>query len=140
MADLAEEVRTQPSASNWRKLGSTILARLICFNKRRGGEMGRMLIATYEEVLEDPAKYKLQEEIYNSLSPMEQALSKSLLLVNIIGTLPYFCGLFQSKLNLRSGSYLNAVINKKKLIRQCIHDYNRQARSPRPLPYSPGLA
>ena len=94
VADLAEKVKTQPDVSNWRNLGSAILARLICFNKRRGGEMGRMLIKTYKEVLENPEQYKLQQEIYDSLSHMEKALSKSLLLVNIMGTLPYFCGLF----------------------------------------------
>ena len=92
VATLAEEVRNAPDGSNWRKLGSALLARLISFNKRRGGEMARMKTETYVVVLNNPTQYELQEEIYNSLSEVEKQLSKSLLLVNIIGTLPYCCG------------------------------------------------
>ena len=50
--------------------------------------MARMLLETYEEVARNPEKYKLQEEIFGSLSELEQNLSQSLLLINIMGTLP----------------------------------------------------
>lgn len=88
VADLTEEVRFEPNTTNWRKLASALLARLITFNKRRGGEMSRMLVETYEEVVKNPEKYKLQEEIFGSLSQLEKNLSRTMLLVNIMGELP----------------------------------------------------
>ena len=47
--------------------------------------MSRMLVETYVEVTENPNKYKLQEEIFGSLSELEKNLSRTMLLVNIIG-------------------------------------------------------
>ena len=47
--------------------------------------MSRMLVKTYVEVTENPNKYKLQEEIFGSLSELEKNLSRTMLLINIIG-------------------------------------------------------
>ena len=47
--------------------------------------MSRILLKTYDEVVRDPEKFKMQEEIYNSLTETEKTLAKTMLLVNIIG-------------------------------------------------------
>ena len=47
--------------------------------------MSRILLKTYEEVVRDPEKFKLQEEIFNALTETEKNLARTMLLVNIIG-------------------------------------------------------
>ena len=47
--------------------------------------MSRILLKTHEEVVRDPEKFKMQEEIYNALTEMEKNLARTMLLVNIIG-------------------------------------------------------
>ena len=84
IARLTDEVREEPTKENGRALGEAVLCYLILFNKRRGGEMAKMLHETFVEACKTQDQI-VNEEILKSLSELEKQLSKRLTLVNIKG-------------------------------------------------------
>ncbi|XP_068712639.1 uncharacterized protein [Montipora foliosa] len=73
----------QPQLESWSKLAQATLARLVMFNKRRGGEASRMLLKSY---LNRPDWNQVNNpEIMSTLSEFEKELSKRLDMVEIIG-------------------------------------------------------
>ena len=69
--------------STWRKLAQMTMSRLILFNKRRGGEVSRLLLKTYQ----DRPKWEetMNREILSSLQGLELALIKRLDLIEVPG-------------------------------------------------------
>ena len=73
----------QINSKKWKDFASLVLAKLIVFNKRRGGEVGRMLMASYQNRPQWLAHS--HTEIQNCLSPIEKELAKRLDMVKIKG-------------------------------------------------------
>ncbi|KAF5276948.1 hypothetical protein FQR65_LT16128 [Abscondita terminalis] len=69
--------------TNWRNLAVLIISRIILFNKRRSGEASRMTIEQYK-TRSVPTDQGTQE-LWSSLSSMEQYLAKKLTVIDIIG-------------------------------------------------------
>ncbi|RXG55319.1 hypothetical protein Avbf_14108 [Armadillidium vulgare] len=69
------KLKENVSEHNWRKLANVVLAHLILFNKRREGEVSRMLLSDY---LKRPVSYPVNKEIEQSLSVTERALLQKL--------------------------------------------------------------
>ena len=67
----------------WRKLAKLCLCKIIVFNKRRSGEASRM---TLENYIKKPTwNIEREDDIYNSLSPLEKNLVKNFDLIKIKG-------------------------------------------------------
>lgn len=79
-----QNVLENATPENGRALAEAVLSRLVLFNKRRGGEQSKMLLATFLEVTQSNQQ-AVNEEIFKSLSPFEQKLSESMCLVKIRG-------------------------------------------------------
>ena len=58
---------------NWRGLADVVLARVICFNKRRANEPAQMLV---KNLLARPNWQSANSELVNSLQAIEQQLMK----------------------------------------------------------------
>jgi hypothetical protein len=84
LEDGTKEVLENPTPENGRALSEAVLARLIMFNKRRGGEQAKMLLSTFLEVTQS-TQAAVNEEIFKSLSPFEQKLAETHTLIKIIG-------------------------------------------------------
>jgi hypothetical protein len=84
LEDGTKEVLANPTPANGRALSEAVLGRLIMFNKRRGGEQARMLLSTFLEVTQN-TQAAVNEEIFKSLSPVEQKLAETHTLIKIIG-------------------------------------------------------
>nr|XP_024661063.1 uncharacterized protein LOC112436092 isoform X1 [Maylandia zebra] len=65
----------------YKALNETVLAQVIVFNKRREGEASRLTLQTYKNVKTSP----INEDIYETLSPLEKELSKLLTRIEIRG-------------------------------------------------------
>ncbi|KAL7639111.1 UNVERIFIED_CONTAM: hypothetical protein RMT77_010645 [Armadillidium vulgare] len=76
------KLKENVSEHNWRKLANVVLAHLILFNKRREGEVSRMLLSDY---LKRPVSYPVNKEIEQSLSVTERALLQKLNMVKVRG-------------------------------------------------------
>ena len=72
-----------PDPSNWKQLAEVTLAQIILFNRRRGGESERMLVAQLEDSLQ--LGDQIQDEVAESLSDFEKQLAKTLKRVEIRG-------------------------------------------------------
>ncbi|KAL8608782.1 hypothetical protein ACOMHN_065519 [Nucella lapillus] len=70
------------NCSKWRDLSEVTLAKIVLFNRRRGGEAERIEVEQVEQGLSGK---NLQEDILNSLSKFEQALAKKLERIEIRG-------------------------------------------------------
>ncbi|XP_028410642.1 uncharacterized protein LOC114533333 [Dendronephthya gigantea] len=81
--ELSEDVKKNPMQENWRKLANSALARLIMFNKRRGGEASRMKLDAFQG---RPLWGNIHnEEIVSALSATERELCKRFDMVEILG-------------------------------------------------------
>ena len=74
-------LKKNPTSEHHRALSEATLARLLLFNRRRQGEVGRLTTKSFESV----NKVKLQPDVKDSLSPFEQRLSETLRRVVIRG-------------------------------------------------------
>nr|XP_049575195.1 uncharacterized protein LOC125968056 isoform X1 [Syngnathus scovelli]XP_049589629.1 uncharacterized protein LOC125977309 isoform X1 [Syngnathus scovelli]XP_049591303.1 uncharacterized protein LOC125978199 [Syngnathus scovelli]XP_049591304.1 uncharacterized protein LOC125978199 [Syngnathus scovelli]XP_049591305.1 uncharacterized protein LOC125978200 [Syngnathus scovelli] len=70
-----------PSTKAWSELSQITLTQLIIFNRRREGEVSRMELKSYL----DRNKKSMQDDILNSLSPLEKNLCNHLTRVEIEG-------------------------------------------------------
>lgn len=70
-------------ATAWNRLAEATLARMILFNKRRGGEMSRMTLTQYS--MNPNWEKESTEEMLRSLTPTERNLANNMKLVQIIG-------------------------------------------------------
>ena len=67
----------------WRKLAQMTMARLILFNKRRGGEVSRLLLYSYQN--RPKWEESMNNEILSSLQDLELTLIKRLDLIEVPG-------------------------------------------------------
>ena len=72
ISSLVPFVMTDHKYTSWRKLSQLIMTRLILFNKRRGGEVSRLLLKTYTE--RPNGKLSANSEVVASLKPLEKEL------------------------------------------------------------------
>ncbi|KAL3854014.1 hypothetical protein ACJMK2_013298 [Sinanodonta woodiana] len=68
------EIKTNQTYTIWRQLAETTLAKVVIFNKIRGGEAAQLLLETYAK--RGFWKSKANEEILNSLSSVEKLFSR----------------------------------------------------------------
>ncbi|XP_055727832.1 uncharacterized protein LOC129816889 isoform X3 [Salvelinus fontinalis] len=64
------ELLESPTNAVWKKLNETLLAEIALFNRKRTGEVAKMLLETYTNRKKSPAS----ADIFNSLSRLEQEL------------------------------------------------------------------
>lgn len=83
MRQCIDSLQDSPDYSTWRKLAQLTMTRMTIFNKRRGGEVSKMLLETYKT--RPDWKSLTNEEVMRSLQPMERTLLKRLDLVQIPG-------------------------------------------------------
>lgn len=78
-----DDIEREKNFSNWSKLASLTLSRIILFNKRRSGEAARMKIENYTK----RPSWKSQgiSEMKESLTEFENKLANALTVVEIIG-------------------------------------------------------
>lgn len=69
---LMEQVQTFPDMRSWRKLAYLVLCRVCIFNRRRGGEVGAILVESYANRCLDAGKNC--QELVASLKPIEKKL------------------------------------------------------------------
>ncbi|XP_026195542.1 uncharacterized protein LOC113148187 isoform X2 [Anabas testudineus] len=69
------------SLTAYKKLNETVLAQVIVFNKRREGEASRLTLEAYKKASRVP----INEDIYETLSPLEKELSKLLTRIEVRG-------------------------------------------------------
>ncbi|XP_041739270.2 uncharacterized protein LOC121571703 isoform X2 [Coregonus clupeaformis] len=65
-----KELLESPTNAVWKKLNETLLAEIALFNRKRTGEVAKMLLETYTNRKKAPAS----ADIFNSLSRLEQEL------------------------------------------------------------------
>ena len=77
------DLSSSPEYTAWRKLAQVMMSRLILFNKRRGGEVSRPLLKSYQ----DKPKWEegMNKEILDSLQGLELALIKRMDLIEVPG-------------------------------------------------------
>lgn len=76
-----DELTQQLSLTAYKMLNETVLAQVIVFNKRREGEASRLTLETYKKGSTNP----INEDIYETLSPLEKELSKLLTRIEVRG-------------------------------------------------------
>ncbi|XP_059397943.1 uncharacterized protein LOC132137505 [Carassius carassius] len=76
-----EELTPQMSLRAYKALNETVLAQVIIFNKRREGEASRLTLEIYKKA----STSAINEDIYETLSPLEKELSKILTRIEIRG-------------------------------------------------------
>ncbi|XP_033760778.1 uncharacterized protein LOC117342681 [Pecten maximus] len=83
MEKVRKELDKQPcsNTSMWRHLAQLTLCRVCVFNRRRGGEVGEMLLASYMERNTEQGS----KELISCLEPIEKKLMERLQLVDILG-------------------------------------------------------
>ena len=79
----SEALNSIPNVANYMNLVDVTLSRIILFNKRRGGETGRMLISSYQQCGLTPQSGL--NDIEKTLSNTEQKLCSRMKLVQISG-------------------------------------------------------
>ncbi|KAK3553019.1 hypothetical protein QTP86_031221 [Hemibagrus guttatus] len=75
------ELTQQMNLGAYKSLNETVLAQVIIFNKRREGEASRLTLDTYKKA----STSAINEDIYETLSPLEKELSKLLTRIEIRG-------------------------------------------------------
>ncbi|KAI3376190.1 hypothetical protein L3Q82_016405 [Scortum barcoo] len=75
------ELTQHLSLTAYKTLNEVVLAQVIVFNKRREGEASRLTLETYKKASTNP----INEDIYETLSPLEKELSKLLTRIEIRG-------------------------------------------------------
>ena len=83
MRQCIDQLQEAPLYSIWRKLAQLTMARMIIFNKRRGGEVSKLLLETY--ISRPNWKDATNQEVMSSLQPLEQKLLERVDLVQIPG-------------------------------------------------------
>ena len=78
-----DSLQVTPSFSTWRKLAQLTMTRMTVFNKRRGGEVSKLLLKTYET--RPDWKNCTNQEVLATLQPMEKMLLKRVDLVQVPG-------------------------------------------------------
>ncbi|XP_070193306.1 uncharacterized protein [Littorina saxatilis] len=78
-----DSLQVTPSFSTWRKLAQLTMTRMTVFNKRRGGAVSKLLLKTYET--RPDWKNQTNQEVLETLQPMEKMLLKRVDLVQIPG-------------------------------------------------------
>ncbi|KAI4795630.1 hypothetical protein KUCAC02_029766 [Chaenocephalus aceratus] len=76
-----EKLSQQLSLPAYKQLNEAVLAQVIIFNKRREGEASRLTLDTYKKVNTTP----INDDMYETLSPLEKELSKLLTRIEIHG-------------------------------------------------------
>ncbi|KAJ4936945.1 hypothetical protein JOQ06_001529 [Pogonophryne albipinna] len=76
-----EKLSQQLSLPAYKQLNEAVLAQVIIFNKRREGEASRLTLDTYKKV----NTTSINDDIYETLSPLEKELSKLLTRIEIRG-------------------------------------------------------
>ena len=83
MRQTIDALQESHSYLTWRRLAQLIMTRLIIFNKRRGGEVSKLLLKTYTE--RPDWKKHTNEDILESMQGLERELLKRIDLVQIPG-------------------------------------------------------
>ena len=83
MKQCIDQIQEIAMYSTWRKLAQLTMTRMIIFNKRRGGEVSRLLLQTYNT--RPNWKQSTNQEVLSSLQPLEQKLLDRVDLVQIPG-------------------------------------------------------
>lgn len=78
-----DSLEVTPSFSTWRKLAQLTMTRMTIFNKRRGGEVSKLILQTYRS--RPDWKGQTNEELLKSLEPLERKLLSRVDLVQIPG-------------------------------------------------------
>ena len=75
-----QDLLSGPEYTAWRELAQVAMSRLILFNKRRGGEVSRLLL-----IYQDRPKWEegMNKEILDSLQGLELALNKRMDLIEV---------------------------------------------------------
>lgn len=81
--DAQKSLNQNPNPTSWKNLAEVVLAQVVLFNRRRGGEMQRMKLEDYQNGL--ASGKSLQGEILQSLSGFERNLARQLERVEIRG-------------------------------------------------------
>ncbi|XP_064643399.1 uncharacterized protein LOC135497602 [Lineus longissimus] len=83
LATSVQDLQDHQSSCSWRRLSEVLFCLVTLFNKRRGGEVAKMNLSCFV----DRPKWNAlaNEEIVNSLSPLEVQLMKSLDMVQLPG-------------------------------------------------------
>ena len=78
-----QDLLSSPEYTTWRKLAQVTMSKLILFNKRRGGEVSRLLRKSYQ----DRPKWEegINKEILDSPQGLELALIKRMDLIEVPG-------------------------------------------------------
>ena len=69
-----ETLKAAPTIQNWSELAETTICRVITFNKRRGGEVSKMLLSSFVE--RPDWKKTATKGIEDCLEPIEKELCK----------------------------------------------------------------
>ncbi len=77
------EQSKKPDPTVGRQQSEAVIPRLILFNKRRRGEASKILLETYQEVLTEGPQ--INEEVFQSLDPLEKKLAEQHLLMETKG-------------------------------------------------------
>ncbi|KAF7646071.1 hypothetical protein LDENG_00194130 [Lucifuga dentata] len=75
------ELKQGLNVAAYKKLSETVLAQVIVFNKRREEEATRLTLEAYQKANTGP----INEDIYETLSPLEKELSKLLTRIEVRG-------------------------------------------------------
>ncbi|XP_021361550.1 uncharacterized protein LOC110455631 [Mizuhopecten yessoensis] len=79
---MTTKILNHKSAELWRKLAELTLTRLILFNKRRAEEPAQMLVERFKQ---RPINRNTNEELLQSLQPIEKHLMKCMDMVEVLG-------------------------------------------------------
>ena len=89
LVDVAEErykiFIDDPTAETGRKLSEALLAQVVLFNKRRGGEASRITVENYKDCVKLREETDNNGEIFCSLDEVEKDLAKNHMHINVVG-------------------------------------------------------
>jgi hypothetical protein len=75
------DLQEHPSPSNWKELAKVTVTQVVLFNRRRGGEVSRMLLSAYlSKDISDT-----HDDVSLALTPLEQKLCKHFVRITIVG-------------------------------------------------------
>ena len=79
-----EKLEHEPSWTAGKKLSDAMVAFLILFNRKRSGEVGKMLLKNYVDAKEANIDYD-KDEAFQTLTAFERKIAQSHLLIKLIG-------------------------------------------------------
>ena len=89
LVDVAEErykiFIDDPTQETGRKLSEALLAQVVLFNKRRGGEASRITVKNYKDCVQLWEETDNKGEIFCSLDEVEKDLAKNHMHINVVG-------------------------------------------------------